>query len=101
MLVTTPEVFERAKTIKGTSLGQEVVLADSSIIPDDALLAMPGKHNRLNAALAVEALKAISLTEEEIFPALASFSGVEGRLQYLGERNGVKIFNDNLYASIN
>jgi len=95
VLVTTPEVFDRAKTIKGTSLGQEVVLADSSTIPEDALLAMPGEHNQLNAALAVEALKAISLTEEEIFPALASFSGVEGRLQYLGERNGVKIYNDN------
>ena len=95
VLITTPEVFDRAKTIKGTSLGQEVVLADSSVIPEDALLAMPGEHNRLNAALAVEALQALSLTEEEIFPALASFSGVEGRLQYLGERDGVKIFNDN------
>ena len=44
---------------------------------------------------AYEALKAISLTDEEIFPALASFGGVEGRLQYLGEREGVKIYNDN------
>ncbi len=95
VFVTIPEVFERAKQLSGVMLGQEVVLADASVIPEDALLAMPGEHNRLNAALAYEALKATSLTDEEIFHGLATFSGVEGRLQYLGERNGVKIYNDN------
>ena len=95
VLVTTPEVFERAKAMPGVTLGQEVVLADASGIPEDALLAMPGEHNRLNAALAMEALKALSLTEEEIYPALASFGGVEGRLQYLGAPDGVGIYNDN------
>ena len=95
VFITTPEVFERAKTLSGVELGQEVVLADASVIPEASLLSMPGEHNRLNAGLAYEALKAISLTDEEIFPALASFGGVEGRLQYLGEREGVKIYNDN------
>jgi UDP-N-acetylmuramoylalanine--D-glutamate ligase len=95
VLVTTPEVFARAQGLVGATLGQEVVLADASIIPEDALLAMPGEHNRLNAALATEALKALSLTEEEIWPALATFPGVEGRLQYVGEQAGVKIYNDN------
>lgn len=95
VLVTVPEVFERAKQITGMKLGQEVVLVDGSVLPEDALLAMPGEHNRLNAAIAVEALKALSLTEEEIFPSLASFPGVPGRLEYLGERDGVKVYNDN------
>ena len=94
VLITTPEVFERIKTLPG-SLGQEVVLADASIIPEDSNLSMPGEHNRLNAALAYEALKATSLTEEEIFEGLASFPGIDGRLQLLGELNGVKIYNDN------
>lgn len=95
VLVTTPEVFERAKKLSGATLGQEVVLVDESIIPEDANLAMPGSHNRLNAALAFEALKALGLSEEEIFSGLTSFPGVEGRLQYLGEINDVKIYNDN------
>ncbi len=94
-LVTTPEVFEWAKKLPSGTLGQEVVLVDSSIIPEDAILAMPGEHNRLNAALAYKALEALGLTEEEIFAGLASFPGVEGRLQYLGEINDVKIYNDN------
>lgn len=94
-LVMTPGVFEWAKKLQGVTLGQEVILVDDSIIPDDAVLAMPGEHNRLNAALAYKALEAIGLEEEEIFAGLASFPGVEGRLQYLGEINDVKIYNDN------
>jgi len=98
VLVTTPDVFLRAKEFakgKNITLGQEVILADASVLPEDCLLATPGEHNRLNAALAYQALKALSLEDEEIFEALASFSGVEGRLQYLSEINGVKIYNDN------
>ena len=95
VFITTPAVFERAKKLAGT-LGQEVVLADASILPEDMLLSMPGEHNRLNAALAYEALRATGLTEEEIFEGLASFPGVPGRLEYLGEvKPGVKVYNDN------
>lgn len=95
VLVTTVEIFERAKQLVGVTLGQEVVLADASAIPEDALLAMPGEHNRFNAALAYEALKALTLTDEEIFEGLASFPGVPGRLEFLGEVNDIKIYNDN------
>jgi UDP-N-acetylmuramoylalanine--D-glutamate ligase len=94
-LVMTPEVFEWAKKTPGLALGQEVILVDASIIPEDSKLAMPGEHNRLNAALAYKALEAMGLAEEEIFAGLASFPGVEGRLQYLGEYRDIKIYNDN------
>lgn len=94
VFITVPEVFERAKKMAGT-LGQEVVLVDDSTLPEDVLLSMPGEHNRLNAALAVAALRAVSLTDEEIFTGLASFSGVEGRLQLLTTVDNVRIYNDN------
>ena len=95
-LVTTPAVFEWIKqTLPDQTLGQEVVLADASCIPEDCLLAMPGEHNRLNAALAYETLKAVSLTDEEIFTGLASFPGVEGRLQLAATVDNVRIYNDN------
>ena len=98
VLVTTREVFERAKEYaahEGFGLDQDVRLVDASILPDDCMLAMPGEHNRLNAALAYEALKATGLSDDEIFEGLASFPGVPGRLEYLGEKDGVKIYNDN------
>lgn len=94
VLVTTPEVFERAKGTDATLRG-EVQLADSSVIPEDCLLSMPGEHNRLNAALAYKALKALSLSDEMIFEGLASFGGVEGRLQFVKTVDNVRIYNDN------
>ena len=100
VLVTTPEVFKLAQHYAKDSditLGQEVVLADTSILPEDLLLATPGEHNRQSAALAYEVAKAVGLTEEEIESALATFPGVSGRLQYVGTLEGkmVAVYNDN------
>ncbi len=99
VLVTTPGVFEQIKTFasgKNITLGQEVVLVDSSIIPEDAILSMPGEHNRLNASLAIATCRTLGLSDEEIYDAIASFPGVEGRLQIIATTDkGVKIYNDN------
>jgi UDP-N-acetylmuramoylalanine--D-glutamate ligase len=95
VLITTPEVFERVQTFAKEPLQQEVLLTDTSLLPEDCLLAMPGEHNRLNAVLAYQALKATSLSDEEIFEGLASFPGVPGRLEFLREVDGVRIYNDN------
>lgn len=97
-LVTTPQVFEVATAYAkrhGLTIGSEVLLADLSNVPDDLQIAMPGVHNRLNAALAIEALRALTLPDELIFAGLATFRGVPGRLEFMGERKGVKIWNDN------
>ncbi len=95
-LVTTPAVFDWLKRVlPGQTLGQELVLADTSVLPEDMLLSMPGEHNRLNAALAYEALKAIGLDDEAIFEGLATFPGVEGRLQLIATKDNVRIYNDN------
>lgn len=97
-LVTVPELLPRIEACakkEGVELQQDIVLADSSILPEDCILSLPGEHNRLNAALAYKALEAAGLTAEEIFEGLASFPALPGRLQYLGTHNDIKIYNDN------
>ena len=95
-LVTTPAVFEWVKKVlPDYSLGQEIKLTDSSLIPEEAVLSMPGEHNRLNAALAKEALQALGLETEVIYEALGTFPGVEGRLQLVKTVDNVRIYNDN------
>ncbi len=64
-------------------------------IPQEWSLKVPGAHNRENASLALEALSELGLSTEEVKETLENFTGVEGRLEYLGEFDGVKIFNDN------
>jgi UDP-N-acetylmuramoylalanine--D-glutamate ligase len=61
----------------------------------DWVLQIPGEHNRENAALAAAALRGLGLDDTAIKDALESFEGVEGRLQFVGEMKGVKIYNDN------
>jgi UDP-N-acetylmuramoylalanine--D-glutamate ligase len=99
VLITTPVVFAQAQDFArsaGITLGQEVVLADVSVLPEDMLLSVPGAHNRQNAALAYEALKALDLPDEEIFEALTTFPGVPGRLEYVGAtETGARVYNDN------
>ena len=65
------------------------------LIPSDWKLKIVGEHNRENASFATAALQALGLSDEEIKAGLESFESVEGRLQFVREINGVKIYNDN------
>ena len=98
VLITTPAVFvyiEAYAKRKGYTLTQEVILTDSSDVPDEWSVPIRGSHNRANVALAIEALRATSLPEDLIKEGIESFSALPGRLEYLGEVKGVKIYNDN------
>jgi UDP-N-acetylmuramoylalanine--D-glutamate ligase len=64
-------------------------------IPSDWQLQIRGEHNRDNAALAAAALRALGLDERQVRDGLESFAGVEGRLQSISARRGLKIYNDN------
>ena len=64
-------------------------------IRTDWKLNVIGEHNRENAAFAAAALRVLGLSDEEIQVGLESFQPVEGRLQFVREVNGVKIYNDN------
>lgn len=64
-------------------------------LPKEWIMRVPGEHNRENAALARAALQATGLSEDEIRTGIETFLGAEGRLQFVKERNGVHIYNDN------
>jgi UDP-N-acetylmuramoylalanine--D-glutamate ligase len=51
-------------------------------------------HNRYDAALALAAARALGVDDTESREALETFSGVPGRLEFIAEKNGVKIYND-------
>ncbi len=62
--------------------------------PVDFPLAVPGEHNRRNAAAALEALVRIGVDREGAAAALARFTGADRRLQLVGERGGVTVIDD-------
>jgi UDP-N-acetylmuramate--alanine ligase len=57
-------------------------------------LAVPGRHNRLNAAAALEALELAGVPRETAPPLLAAFRGAGRRFERRGEAGGVQVFDD-------
>ena len=62
--------------------------------PASLELALPGEHNRQNAAAALAALELAGVARDEAEPVLARFAGVERRLQLVGEARGVAVYDD-------
>lgn len=53
-----------------------------------------GKHNRENAALATKLAKQLELDIDEFKEGLHNYKGAGRRQEYLGEKEGIKIFDD-------
>jgi UDP-N-acetylmuramate--alanine ligase len=62
--------------------------------PDPLALAVPGRHNLLNARAALAAIEAAGFGLEAAAAALADFPGVKRRLELKGRRGGVRIYDD-------
>lgn len=94
-LVTSPEGLEAIRTYFDGEIQSTVAVARAQSIPESWELHIPGEHNRANAALAVQVAELLEVPTDVIRAAVASFSGVEGRLQYLGMVDGIHVYNDN------
>jgi UDP-N-acetylmuramate--alanine ligase len=62
--------------------------------PAELPLAVPGKHNLLNARAALAALELAGLDLERAAAALADFPGVKRRLELKGSRGGARVYDD-------
>jgi UDP-N-acetylmuramate--alanine ligase len=62
--------------------------------PVDVPLAVPGEHNRQNAAAALAALELAGVPRAQAEEAIGRFTGVGRRLELIGERGGVVVYDD-------
>jgi UDP-N-acetylmuramate--alanine ligase len=75
-------------------LPDAAVVRGDELEPVDVPLAVPGTHNRLNAACALAALELAGVPWEEAAPVLADFRGAGRRLEPRGEAGGVRVLDD-------
>jgi UDP-N-acetylmuramate--alanine ligase len=64
------------------------------LAPADVELAVPGEHNRRNAAAALAALELAGVERGDAARALAAFRGAGRRFELVGEAGGVQVVDD-------
>jgi len=57
---------------------------------------LPGEHNLKNIMAAILAVKIHQINNEDIQQAVESFTGLEHRLEFVGEYGGIKFYNDSI-----
>ena len=85
---------ELADFLDDWAAGAPHVVRGWELEPFDGELAVPGEHNRANAAAALAALEAAGVRRADAAKALAGFRGVDRRLELVAERGGVRVYDD-------
>lgn len=73
---------------------RSTVFVDADVARDLLPLLLPGRHNQINARLAIAAAERAGVGEADAAGALRDFPGLPHRLQFVADRNGVRWFND-------
>jgi UDP-N-acetylmuramoylalanine--D-glutamate ligase len=97
----------RAKIVKFSSAGElksGIFLENNTIIfrmPDNGeeqyplnMIKLPGLHNVENVMAAIMAARFCGCSQENIIAAVAAFSGLPHRIEFAGEKNSVKFYDD-------
>jgi UDP-N-acetylmuramoylalanine--D-glutamate ligase len=92
--------FARDKVVDGAySLDKKIYFHGEEVM-EIAQLSLPGDHNLENALAAVAVAKLCAASNAAILQVLSHFAGVKHRLQYLGDIDGRKVYNDSKATNI-
>src|SRR5215470_9850550 len=102
-----PKVFwfsRKQRVAQGTFLSGEEILfrhhGEEEMILKQSEIPLPGAHNLENVLAAVTAAGLIGARPHEIQKAVRSFKGVEHRLEFVAELNGVRYYNDSKATNV-
>ena len=70
-----------------------ICVVGEKVLPLEAVRVV-GRHNLQNVIIAVSAAKALGIDNSVICDAVSAFKGVEHRMEFVREINGIKYYND-------
>jgi UDP-N-acetylmuramate--alanine ligase len=85
---------EVAELFEGWLAEVPAVVRGWELEPVEFALAVPGEHNRRNAAAALAALELAGVPRNEAEDALGRFAGVGRRFELVGDAGGVTVYDD-------
>ncbi len=71
----------------------QIYINGEAVIPVSDIK-IPGRHNLQNVLIAISAAKACGVSNAEIKKVITNFLGVEHRIEFVKEINGVRYYND-------
>ena len=71
----------------------QLYVGDEPVLPLTSIR-LPGKHNLQNVMIAVSAAKVLGIANETIQEVVEGFTGVEHRIEFVREKDGVRYYND-------
>lgn len=92
--------FSTQEKVDGAYLDGDVLTFRGEAIMTASELGVPGSHNVENALATIAVAKLRGIDNQVIKETLAHFGGVKHRLQYVGEINQVKFYNDSKSTNI-
>ncbi len=99
-----PVIMKEVEKLAAGTFPKEALMPFTVTTPlpvPDAELSLKGVHNRLNATAATLAARKAGISDEVIAESLRHFAGVEHRLQFVCEKNGIRFINDSKATNVN
>ena len=99
-----PVIMKEVEKLAAGTFPKEALMPFTVTTPlpvPDAELSLKGVHNRLNATAATLAARKAGISDEVIAESLRQFAGVEHRLQFVCEKNGIRFINDSKATNVN
>lgn len=97
---STIKYFSSKKEINGSYLKDDAIYYYDEKIIDLKDVGLIGVHNYENIMAAIMAAKELGVKTESIVKVLKEFKGVEHRIEFVRELNGVKYYNDSKATNI-
>ncbi len=97
---STVKYFSSKKEINGSYIKDGAIYYYDEKIIDTKDIKLIGNHNYENIMAAIMVVKELGVDNKSIIKVLKEFAGVEHRMEYVKELNGVKYYNDSKATNI-
>ncbi len=94
-LIATPKAAHLLTAKYFGLLRHDPIVASKDDVPTDWDIKIEGEHNKDNIGLAMKVAEILHIPKNTVKKAVEGFAAVEGRLEFIKEKKGVKIYNDN------